>query len=75
MKIEVREYVVQDEVCVDPARTALVVVDMQKDFVNQGGSLLVPDAEATVAGIIHPLELARASGSACRLRPGHPWTG
>jgi hypothetical protein len=48
---------------------------MQKDFVNQGGSLLVPDAEATVAGIIHLLELARASGSACRLRPGHPWTG
>jgi nicotinamidase-related amidase len=62
MKVEVPDYAVQDEVCLDPARTALVVVDMQNDFVRRGGSLLVPDAEATVAGIARLLELARASG-------------
>ena len=40
MNIDVPEYAVQDEVLVDPARTALVVIDMQNDFVKRGGSLL-----------------------------------
>ncbi len=61
MKAEVPQYAVQDEIYVDPARTALVVIDMQNDLVKQGGSLLVPDAEATVAPITRLLELARAS--------------
>jgi nicotinamidase-related amidase len=61
VKAEVPEYAVQDEVVVDPSRTALVVIDMQNDFVKQGGSLLVPDAEATVPAIRRLLELARAS--------------
>jgi nicotinamidase-related amidase len=60
MNAEVPEYAVQDEVCVDPARTALVVIDMQNDFVKQGGSLLVPDAEATVPAIKGLLDLARS---------------
>ena len=34
--IEVPEYEVQADVRVDPARTALVVVDMQNDFVRRG---------------------------------------
>jgi nicotinamidase-related amidase len=58
--IEVPEYEVQAEVRVDPARTALVVADMQNDFVLEGGSLLVPDAEATIPVIGGLLELARA---------------
>jgi nicotinamidase-related amidase len=58
----VPEYTIQDEVFVDPARTALVVIDMQNDFVKPGGSLLVPDAEATVPIIKGLLELARSSG-------------
>jgi nicotinamidase-related amidase len=62
MKVEVPEYAVEDEVYVDPATTAVVVVDMQNDFVKQGGSLLVPDAEGTIAAIARLLELARASG-------------
>ena len=62
MKAEVPQYAVQDEIYVDPGRTALVVMDMQNDLVKQGGSLLVPDAEATVAAITRLLELARASG-------------
>lgn len=61
MKAEVPQYAVQDQVCVDPARTALLVIDMQNDFVKPGGSLLVPDAEATVPAIRGLLELARVS--------------
>ena len=60
--IEVPEYEVHVEVRVDPARTALVVVDMQNDFVHQGGGLLVPDAQATIPAINRLLELARAHG-------------
>jgi nicotinamidase-related amidase len=60
--IEVPEYEVQAEVRVDPARTALVVVDMQNDFVREGGSLLVPDAEATIPVITALLKHARAHG-------------
>ena len=56
---EVPPYAVQDAVRVDPARTALVVIDMQNDFVEQGGSLVVPDAEATIPAIRRLLELAR----------------
>ena len=60
--IEVPEYEIQDEVRVDPARSALVVVDMQNDFVKEGGSLLVPDAEGTIPNIRVLLDLARKSG-------------
>jgi nicotinamidase-related amidase len=56
---EVPPYAVQDAVRIDPARTALVVIDMQNDFVQRGGSLLVPDAEATIPAIRRLLELAR----------------
>jgi nicotinamidase-related amidase len=60
--IEVPEYEVHDEVRLDPARTALIVVDMQNDFVREGGSLRGPDAEATIPAIRGLLELARAQG-------------
>ena len=61
-RIEVPEYEVYEEVRVDPTKTALVVVDMQNDFVKEGGSLLVPDAEATIPNIKSLLALARESG-------------
>ena len=60
--VEVPEYEVHDEVRLDPARTALVVIDMQNDFVKDGGSLVVPDAEASIPRIRSLLELARGSG-------------
>ena len=60
MNTEFPQYAVQDEVGVDPARTALLVIDMQNDFVEQGGGLVVPEAEATVPAITRLLELARA---------------
>jgi nicotinamidase-related amidase len=60
--IEVPEYEIHDEVRVDPAKTALVVVDMQNDFVKEGGTLVVPDAEATLSKLQDLLDLARRSG-------------
>ncbi len=65
--IEIPEYEVQPDVRVDPARTAVIVIDMQNDFVHQGGGLLVPDAEATIPAIKGLLELARAHGMRGRL--------
>jgi nicotinamidase-related amidase len=62
-QLPVPEYLVHDEARVDPARTALVVVDMQNDFVADGGSLRVPDAEATVPVIAGLVERARAAGA------------
>ena len=61
-KVEVPEYEVHEEVRVDPAKTALIVVDMQNDFVKEGGTLVVPDAEATVPTIKGLLDSARESG-------------
>jgi nicotinamidase-related amidase len=60
--VEVPEYEIRSEVWVDPAKTALVVVDMQNDFVKEGGSLVVPDAEGTIPAIQELLRLARDSG-------------
>ena len=62
MRVEVPEYETHGEVRVDPAKTALIVVDMQNDFVKEGGALLVPDAEATIPKIKSLLERARESG-------------
>lgn len=60
--LPVPEIPVAEEVVLDPATTALVVVDMQHDFVSAGGALVVPDAAATVPRIARLLELARGSG-------------
>lgn len=60
--VEVPQYDVLDRVSVDPARSALLVIDMQNDFVEQGGALVVPDAAATVPRIAGLLERARAAG-------------
>ncbi|MDQ4001654.1 MAG: cysteine hydrolase [Actinomycetota bacterium] len=60
--VEVPEYEVHEEVRVDPAKTALIVVDMQNDFVKEGGTLVVPDAKATVPTIRGLLDSARESG-------------
>ncbi len=60
--VEVPEYEVHEEIRVDPRRTALVIVDMQNDFVKEGGALVIPDAEATIPAIRRLLTLARESG-------------
>ncbi len=60
--VEVPEYEIHEEVRLDPERTALIVVDMQNDFVKEGGALVVPDAEGTIPKIQSLLRLARESG-------------
>ena len=62
MQVEVPEYDVEGEVRLDAASTALVVIDMQNDFVKRGGSLLVPEAEATIPAVQELLDLARTTG-------------
>jgi nicotinamidase-related amidase len=60
--VEVPGYEVQSDVRVDPSRTALIIGDMQNDFVTESGTLVVPSAEGTVPAIRNLLELARESG-------------
>ncbi len=62
-RVEVPEYEVHDSVRLDPATTALMVIDMQNDFVKDGGSLQVPDAHATIGPIQNLLAQARGSGA------------
>ena len=71
--VEVPEYEIQEEVRVDPGHTALIVGDMQNDFVKEDGTLVVPDAEATIPKIQNLLALARESGWTY-LRPGNTTT-
>ena len=59
--VDVPGYAVEDEVRVNRSSTALVVIDMQNDYVKRGGSLLVPDAEATIPAICGLLKSARMS--------------
>jgi nicotinamidase-related amidase len=44
---------------IDSAQTALIVVDMQNDFVRVGAPLEVPDARATIEPIRSTIELFR----------------
>jgi nicotinamidase-related amidase len=60
--VEVPDYEVQGRVRIDPSRTALIIGDMQNDFVKEGGTLVVPSAEGTIPAIRNMLDLARDSG-------------
>jgi nicotinamidase-related amidase len=60
--VEVPEYEVHEDARVDPSRTALIIGDMQNDFVKEGGTLVVPSAEGTIPAIQRLLGLARESG-------------
>jgi nicotinamidase-related amidase len=51
------------QVMLPAAHSAVVVVDMQNDFVKPGGTLVVPDAEATISPIAALLERARSAGA------------
>jgi nicotinamidase-related amidase len=62
MQIEVPHYDIADDVALAARQTALIVVDMQHDFVSEGGALLVPGAAATVPAIVGLLDRARAAG-------------
>ncbi|MCS7312112.1 MAG: cysteine hydrolase [Acidobacteria bacterium] len=60
--IEVPDIPFKDIVHLPAAQTAVVVVDMQNDFVKPGGQLVVPAAIETVPAIRHLLETARGRG-------------
>lgn len=57
MQVEVPEYELHDEVTVDPDHTALIVVDMQNDFVRPDGKLPVAGAEDSIPAIRHLIDL------------------
>lgn len=57
------EIPVEASVTVEAARTALVVVDMQKDFVRPDGALFVEAAPATVSVIADLITRAREQGA------------
>ncbi len=60
--VEAPAYVLQPEVVVEPRHSALIVVDMQNDFVKPGGALVVPTAAATIPAVQRLLALARTAG-------------
>ena len=60
--VEVPEIAFEDQVQLPAQKTAVVVVDMQNDFVEAGGNLVVPAASDTVPHIRRLLESARAHG-------------
>jgi nicotinamidase-related amidase len=57
--VEVPEIAFKSQVWLTAEKTAVVVVDMQNDFVKPGGGLLVPDAAATIPNIQKVLASAR----------------
>jgi nicotinamidase-related amidase len=60
--VEIPEIPWKEEVRLPAGKTAVIIVDMQNDFVNEDGALLVPAASETVPNIQRLLESARASG-------------
>jgi len=60
--VEIPEIEVLDRVELPSGETALIIVDMQNDFVKEGGRLRVPTAESTVPNIKRLLEKARSKG-------------
>ena len=57
--MEVPELKFEKIITLDPARTAVIVVDMQNDFVREDGSLSVPAAKETIKNINQLLQNAR----------------
>lgn len=60
--LELPQIEVLNEVVLPVRESAVIVVDMQNDFVKPGGKLRVPTAEATVPAISRLLSNARAKG-------------
>ncbi len=60
--VEVPEIPWQSSVDLPAQNTAVIVVDMQNDFVKDGGALVVPDAAATLDSLQGLLERARRAG-------------
>ncbi len=63
MKIEVPNIPIEKEVILNPMSTALIIVDMQNDFVRKNGKLSVPTAEDTIPYIKNLINKARNAGA------------
>ncbi len=63
MKVEVPQYMVRKEVVLPARETAVIVVDMQNDFVKPRGKLVVPTAKDTIEPIRRLVERARSKGA------------
>lgn len=61
--LELPELPLTPTLTLDPSRTALIVVDMQNDFVDPDGSLFVPAAPSTLPAIEALVERVRKSGA------------
>ncbi len=61
--VEVPELPFQERVELPGGETAVIVVDMQNDFVKEGGTLVVPDAAGTIPPIQKLLAGARQAGA------------
>ncbi|MCH1770092.1 MAG: isochorismatase family cysteine hydrolase [Metallosphaera sp.] len=57
------EIPVLDKLSINPSKSAVVVVDMQNDFVRKEGKLYVPNAESTISPIRQLIAKARDSGA------------
>jgi len=64
VQVEAPAYQVERRVAVDPRTTALIIVDMQNDFVKPGGALVVEQAKETIPAVQRLQGLARRSGMA-----------
>jgi nicotinamidase-related amidase len=62
VKVDVPEINVEDRVELPAEETAVIVVDMQNDFVKEGGKLVVPTAKETIEPIRRLITKARAHG-------------
>ncbi len=62
-KVDVPELNFKGNVLLNGTKTSLIIVDMQNDFIKEGGSLLVPSAIETVTGIKYLIDIFRNSGS------------
>ncbi len=60
--VEIPEIPVQDALVLPADKTAVIVVDMQNDFVKHGGTLRVNAAADTIANIADLLKRARLAG-------------
>ncbi len=57
------EIPVLDKLSINSSKSAVVVVDMQNDFVRKEGKLYVPNAESTISPIRQLIAKARDSGA------------
>ena len=59
-KVEIPDIPIEEHIELPAAETALIVVDMQNDFVKPEGNLHVPEAKSTIPAIQRLQEKARA---------------